>query len=92
MADICGSCGGVLGRDCFNPSECAWITADMQARAHYDRMEADLYAEMRAASLRSGPLLQGNGAASAPDPINQTPPPSGGAGQGQGDGPNSEEE
>lgn len=22
---ICQSCGGVIGRDCFNPKECAWI-------------------------------------------------------------------
>ena len=22
---ICNSCGGVIGRDCFNPSECEWI-------------------------------------------------------------------
>lgn len=22
---ICDSCGGVIGQDCFNPEECAWI-------------------------------------------------------------------
>ena len=27
----CQSCGGVIGRDCFNPQECAWITQAMQA-------------------------------------------------------------
>lgn len=27
----CNSCGGVLGRDCFNPQECAWITQQMEA-------------------------------------------------------------
>jgi len=21
----CQSCGGIIGRDCFNPQECAWI-------------------------------------------------------------------
>ena len=26
MSRICPSCGGVLGRDCFNPRECAEIT------------------------------------------------------------------
>lgn len=25
----CGSCGGVLGRDCFDPQECAFITQQM---------------------------------------------------------------
>lgn len=25
----CQSCGGVIGRDCFNPQECAWITQSM---------------------------------------------------------------
>ena len=30
----CQSCGGVLGRDCFNPQECAEITADMARRAY----------------------------------------------------------
>lgn len=25
----CDSCGGVLGRDCFNPQECAEITRQM---------------------------------------------------------------
>ena len=27
---VCQSCGGVIGRDCFNPDECAWITESMQ--------------------------------------------------------------
>lgn len=27
----CPSCGGILGRDCFNPQECAWIIQSMQA-------------------------------------------------------------
>lgn len=29
----CQSCGGVLGRDCFNPQECAAITRQMQQQA-----------------------------------------------------------
>ena len=28
---VCNSCGGVLGRDCFNPQEGAWITQQMAA-------------------------------------------------------------
>lgn len=26
---LCHGCGGVLGRDCFNPQECEQITRDM---------------------------------------------------------------
>jgi hypothetical protein len=26
----CRACGGVIGRDCFNPQECEWITESMQ--------------------------------------------------------------
>lgn len=29
---ICKSCGGVIGRDCFNQEECAAITRDMAMR------------------------------------------------------------
>jgi len=29
---ICNGCGGVVGRDCFNPSECEWIAQDMERR------------------------------------------------------------
>lgn len=28
----CPGCGGVVGRDCWNPQECAWITRDMAER------------------------------------------------------------
>jgi hypothetical protein len=34
---ICGGCGGLVGRDCFNPQECEWITRDMQMRAERER-------------------------------------------------------
>ncbi len=27
---VCHSCGGIIGRDCFNPQECAWITQQME--------------------------------------------------------------
>jgi len=26
----CNGCGGVVGRDCYNPSECEWIAQDME--------------------------------------------------------------
>jgi hypothetical protein len=29
---ICNGCGGVVGRDCFNPTECEWISHDMERR------------------------------------------------------------
>jgi hypothetical protein len=33
----CQSCGGIIGRDCFNPSECAWIEKQQanQAESYY---------------------------------------------------------
>lgn len=32
MARICPSCGGIIGRDCFNPQECMLITEQMNAQ------------------------------------------------------------
>ena len=29
---ICRGCGGVVGRDCYNPQECEWISRDMEMR------------------------------------------------------------
>lgn len=33
----CPSCGGIVGRDCFNPEECAWILREMQSEMDRDR-------------------------------------------------------
>ena len=52
----CQSCGGIIGRDCFNPEECAWITqqqANQCEAAQYNAEEAhhslqQLQAEIRA--------------------------------------------
>ena len=46
----CPSCGGILGRDCFNPQECAWITQSMLVNdavenAMRQRDAADEYGE-----------------------------------------------
>lgn len=46
---ICVSCGGIIGRDCFNPQECAWITQQMIAdeavqSAAYKQQEREYYA------------------------------------------------
>jgi hypothetical protein len=30
---ICPGCGGIVGRDCWNPEECEWISRDMEMRA-----------------------------------------------------------
>jgi hypothetical protein len=35
----CSSCGGVIGRDCFNPSECAEITRQMAENGRNDLRE-----------------------------------------------------
>lgn len=29
---ICHGCGGVVGRDCFNPSECEWIARQQETQ------------------------------------------------------------
>lgn len=38
----CNGCGGVVGRDCFNPQECEWITQQMNndVAADYDALKA----------------------------------------------------
>lgn len=36
MHEHCQACGGMIGRDCFNPQECAEITAQMQAQPYTD--------------------------------------------------------
>lgn len=30
----CAGCGGLVGRDCFNPQECEWISRDMVESQH----------------------------------------------------------
>jgi hypothetical protein len=52
---ICPGCGGVVGRDCFNPPECEWITRELTEDARerwaqeYAAMEAAHYAELEKA-------------------------------------------
>lgn len=36
---ICPSCNGILGRDCFNPQECAWIAQMEDQRFADDEFE-----------------------------------------------------
>lgn len=43
----CPSCGGIIGRECWKPQECAWITQQMVANAAVQeseyRRQADEY-------------------------------------------------
>lgn len=34
---LCNSCGGVLGRDCFNPVECAQIGFQIEQEKHHQQ-------------------------------------------------------
>jgi hypothetical protein len=59
----CPSCGGVIGRDCFNVDECAWRTQEMQrvqyadtARQIYDTGNASLIHELNALKARLADL------------------------------------
>lgn len=36
----CPSCGGIIGRDCFNPTECAWISEQQQRYHEQDGIKA----------------------------------------------------
>ena len=50
---ICESCGGVVGRDCFNPSECMWIYQQMMAQQAAERaVEMLTHREASQQSLR----------------------------------------
>ena len=53
---ICHGCGGVVGRDCYNPAECEMIARDMQ-RQHDEKnaLTADELATL--AGLRAGTLV-----------------------------------
>lgn len=42
---LCPSCGGVLGRDCFNPVDCAVISAQLVQEANRPRPQHPLVAE-----------------------------------------------
>jgi hypothetical protein len=56
----CPSCGGIIGRDCFNPIECAEITYQMnvydaidnfhreEEKKHYEQMQRDYQNDLEA--------------------------------------------
>jgi hypothetical protein len=43
---ICNGCGGVAGRDCFNPPECEWISRDIEARAAAEHAQGPMLQEL----------------------------------------------
>ena len=48
----CNGCGGTVGRDCFNPQECEWISRDIEAR-HYAQQYAEHQEYEAVASLEN---------------------------------------
>lgn len=53
---ICNGCGGIVGRDCFNPQECEWISRDIEAQ-HYAQQAAE-YQEYEAVGKLENDLAQ----------------------------------
>lgn len=52
---ICSGCGGVVGRDCFNPQECVEITrsmADNFEQSNHDVQEIFYHRDRMAKALR----------------------------------------
>lgn len=47
----CPSCGGIIGRDCFNPRECAEIGEQQEQQAAYDQQQQTLSLEQRFEAL-----------------------------------------
>ncbi len=47
---ICKGCGMVIGRDCFNPQECEWISRDIEMRATAEQYTSPI--EQQLAELR----------------------------------------
>lgn len=44
----CNSCGGVVGKDCFNPEECAWITQQMAVNMQHQQGRSEQIEELQA--------------------------------------------
>jgi len=52
----CPSCGGVIGTDCFNPDECAWIAQQQEHNAQVQERIRQDAAEQRLAMLESAKI------------------------------------
>jgi uncharacterized protein YceH (UPF0502 family) len=48
---ICNGCGGVVGRDCFNPQECEWIARDQERHRHEQHEMSSQHLEQRVEEL-----------------------------------------
>lgn len=48
----CPSCGGIIGQDCFNPDECAWITQAQEAAQRQKVDDLQAYCIMLEARLQ----------------------------------------
>ena len=40
MGKICPGCGGIIGQDCFNPTECLWISEQQLMQQERDAQMA----------------------------------------------------
>lgn len=54
----CRSCGGVLGRDCFNESECEWIGQQQEIQAAVQESERSTGQEIEALKAENELLKQ----------------------------------
>lgn len=48
---ICNGCGGVVGKDCFNPQECEWIAHDQERHLHRQHDLESQHLEQRVEEL-----------------------------------------
>lgn len=49
----CNSCGGIIGRDCFNPQECAEISYAQEQNQRQEQEYCNLSLESRIVSLET---------------------------------------
>lgn len=54
---ICRSCGGVLGRDCFNEEDCMWIS-DQQERQREQQIEHQAYLQSEHIAMLENEIKQ----------------------------------
>jgi hypothetical protein len=47
---VCSSCGGVVGRECLDPAECAWIEQQQQQQQAHNNNDCRIAALEQAVS------------------------------------------
>jgi hypothetical protein len=61
---ICPSCEGVIGRDCFNPEECMWITRQQASSAEAAQQNEEelrhILQQLKAEIAAIGDAIEGN--------------------------------